>query len=114
MIQIVPYATFRNPAHFVDPDSFHPERFLPKDHPLYDQRFANDDLQTLRPFSYGQRDCIGKNLAYAEMRVIMAKFIFLYDYELLPGQDDWMDRMRCFLVWEKDSLNIKVTPARAV
>lgn len=59
-----------------------------------------------KPFSYGARDCIGKNLAYAELRVILSHILFKFDFELKPGQSDWHEKQASFLVWDKDPLNI--------
>lgn len=47
-------ATLRSSKNFVDPDSFHPERWLG------DPRFSNDDKNAFHPFSYGPRNCLGK------------------------------------------------------
>lgn len=48
------WAMYRDPANFTLPDSFIPERFLG------DDRFANDQKEVFKPFSYGPRDCLGK------------------------------------------------------
>lgn len=71
-------------------------------------------LQTLigcekDPFSFGIRDCLGKNLAYSELRVAIARLLFRFDYELAPGQEDWMDKSRVLVVWEKGPLKVKLT-----
>ena len=55
-------------------------------------------MAVFRPFSTGPRDCIGKNLAYAEMRMIVSKLLYKFDFEVLPGQDGWMDQQRSFIV----------------
>ena len=48
-----------SPASWVDPQQFHPERFLASTHPLYDQRFDQDVKEAFMPFSMGPRNCIG-------------------------------------------------------
>lgn len=68
--------------------------------------FANDNKACFRPFSYGMRDCLGKNLAYSEMRVAVARILYRFDYELVRGQDDWVDRQPVFVVWEKPALQV--------
>lgn len=65
----------------------------------------------MRPFSAGPRDCIGKNLAYAEMRVVVALLLWHFDLEALPGQDDWIAKQKVYnSVWAKGPLMIKWTP----
>ncbi|KAL6882176.1 cytochrome P450 [Trichoderma longibrachiatum] len=99
-------ATYHNPKHWAEADSYLPERWLPKSHPLYDDKFKDDNRATFKPFSYGPRDCLGKNLAYSEMRLILARLLFGFDFELVPGQEGWHDALRTFLVWERMPLNI--------
>ncbi|KAL5611271.1 hypothetical protein FOBRF1_007388 [Fusarium oxysporum] len=48
------WALNRDPNNFTDPETFIPERWLG------DPRFANDKTDSLQPFSYGPRNCIGK------------------------------------------------------
>ena len=38
-------------------------------------------------FSAGTRDCIGKNFAWQEARVMLAHFVDAFDFELAPGCD---------------------------
>lgn len=99
-------STFRNPANFADPDNFRPERWLPPSHPLYDSIFANDNHDAFRPFSFGTRDCIGKNLAYSELRVIICRLLYRFDFALAPGQEDWLERARVFIVWDKPEIRV--------
>lgn len=99
-------STFRNPANFADPDSFRPERWLPASHPQYDAVFAHDNHDSFRPFSFGTRDCIGKNLAYAELRLTVCRLLYRFDYALEPGQEGWSDQSRVFVVWEKPELRV--------
>ncbi|KAF5867749.1 putative benzoate 4-monooxygenase cytochrome p450 protein [Botrytis fragariae] len=109
IIHVYPWATFRNPNNFTDPDSFRPERWLLPTHPHYDARYAKDNLACVKPFSHGPRDCIGKNLAYNEMRLLISRLLFRFDYELLPGQETWHDNQRAFLLWDKQPLKVRFT-----
>ncbi|KAG5748101.1 hypothetical protein H9Q70_009229 [Fusarium xylarioides] len=106
VVTVYQWATFRNPINFADPDSFRPERWLPKTHALYNEKYADDNRAVFKPFSYGARDCIGKNLAYTELRVILCHVLFKFDFELKPGQSDWHEKQTSFLVWDKDPLHI--------
>lgn len=101
------YATFRNPDHFHLPDQFIPERWLSPSHPRYDSRFANDNKAVFKPFSHGSRDCIGKNLAYTEMRLLAARVLRRYDV-VVEGQSDWLSKQRTFTLWEKGPLDVQL------
>lgn len=61
----------------------------------------------MKPFSFGSRDCIGKNLAQSEMRYIVARLIYRFDFSLPFAQDKWHDSMRSFLLWEKAPLQVQ-------
>ena len=37
------------------------------------------------PFSIGPRGCIGKGVAYLELRLALARTLFLYDMRVAPG-----------------------------
>lgn len=103
------WAVYREAAYFQEPDSFIPERWLPASHPDHDKKYDSDNKAVFHPFSHGPRNCIGKNLAYAELRMVLARFLYRFDYELLPGQDDWHSSQRTFIVWEKPPLMVKLT-----
>ncbi|KAH7036349.1 cytochrome P450 [Macrophomina phaseolina] len=87
--------------------SFIPERWLES---AKDSEFRNDDKAAIQPFSYGPRSCIGKNMAYAEMRMVLAKLLLNFNFEMLPGQDDWWVKQGTYLVWEKLPLQVKLHP----
>ncbi|KAG8162699.1 hypothetical protein KVR01_007177 [Diaporthe batatas] len=91
--------------NFSDPFAFKPERFLDP------EQFPDDKLDAAQPFSTGPRDCIGKNLAYAEMRTILARLLFNFDMELADPEVDWLDQ-RVYFLWTKQALNVRLTPVR--
>ncbi|TLD33744.1 hypothetical protein PspLS_00227 [Pyricularia sp. CBS 133598] len=84
---------------------FHPERWLDLEP---GSEFENDDRAASQPFSAGQRVCIGRSMAYAEMRLTMAKFIFHFDMELANPELDWWNKQGTYLVWEKIPLMIQL------
>ena len=51
------------------------------------------------------------SLAYAEMRLILARIIFSFDMQLVDDEDDWMDQ-EIYLLWKKRPLNVYLTPVR--
>lgn len=56
----------------------------------------------------GPRNCIGKNLAYNEMRSVMARMLWHFDMELLPESDGWVNQ-NVFMMWEKPPLKVKLS-----
>lgn len=58
-------------SNFHDPYTFKPERWLDPD--------TKDSLGVSKPFSYGPRDCVGKNLADMEMRLYIAHLVWNFD-----------------------------------
>ncbi|KAG4417565.1 hypothetical protein IFR04_009295 [Cadophora malorum] len=79
-VAVSPWASTRSSLNFYLPDSFHPERWLGED-----PRFKNDHLDASLPFGTGPRVCIGRNLAYMEMRLITAHILWNFDLELDIG-----------------------------
>jgi aspirochlorine biosynthesis cytochrome P450 monooxygenase len=72
--------------------------------------YAADKLSAVQAFSFGPRNCLGKNLAYSEMRLIAARFLWEFDVELLPESRDWIARQKVFNLWDKIPLMVKVHP----
>ncbi|KAF2184175.1 hypothetical protein K469DRAFT_580874, partial [Zopfia rhizophila CBS 207.26] len=58
------------------------------------------------PFSVGSRDCLGKNMAYHEMRLIMTRVLHTTRLQLCPESNDWVDQ-ECYTLWEKKPLMCK-------
>lgn len=52
------------------------------------------------------------SLAYAEMRLIVAKLLFNFDLELVDKETDWLEGQKVFTLWEKPALMVKLHPVR--
>ncbi|KAF4986774.1 hypothetical protein FGRMN_10681 [Fusarium graminum] len=85
------------------PFEYHPERFLG------DQQFSSDRLGASEPFSIGPRSCIGRNLAYAQSRLILARILLCFDMELSKGNWAWMDQKH-HIIWDKPPLVVSMKP----
>ncbi|KAJ5156583.1 hypothetical protein N7492_009386 [Penicillium capsulatum] len=94
------YASYRSPSNFAWPDEFIPERWLGND-----PRFEHDRRDVLQPFSLGPRNCLGKNLAYSEMRLVICKLLYNFDLTLQPESDNWTDQ-KVYFLWDKPSLMV--------
>ena len=102
------FAAYRNPKNFHSPDSFIPERWLGED-----EKSSKDNKQVLQPFSLGPRGCLGKNMAYHEIRLILAKMLWHFDLTLCPQSERWADQ-KVYSLWEKQPLMCRLTPRREV
>lgn len=79
---------------------------------LGDEEFEEDNRKMVQPFSVGPRNCIGRNLAMAEMRVLVARLVWGFDMELVEESKGWgiPGRQRIFLVYEKPPLMVRLKP----
>lgn len=50
------------------------------------------------------------SLAYVEMRLILARLIWNFDMSLCDDSRDWISKQRVFILWEKNPLNVYLTP----
>ena len=80
------FAQARSPHYFRDSLKYRPQRWLPSSHPLYDPNFAKDDLRGLFPFSIGPRMCPGREVAWMEGRLYIAKVLWTFEVFKVPGQ----------------------------
>ncbi|OQE43268.1 hypothetical protein PENCOP_c003G06155 [Penicillium coprophilum] len=103
IVSVPQLAAFHSSSNFTDPESFIPERFLG------DPRFSDDSQNVLQPFSVGPRNCIGRNLANAEMRLILTRVLFNFDMELDVRSENW-EKQDSYLLWDKSSLFVKLNP----
>jgi cytochrome P450 len=52
-------------------------------------------------------------LAWAELRITMAKLLWHFDFELASPDDDWWNKQRTYLIWERIPLMVKLKPRTA-
>lgn len=49
------------------------------------------------------------SLAYAEMRLILAKVLWNFDLELVDKKHNWLGTQKVYSLWEKSALMVKMT-----
>ena len=83
-----------------------PERWLG------DKEFEEDNRKMVQLFSVGPRNCIGRNLAMAELRVLVARLVWGFDMEVVEESKGWgiLRRQRVFLVYEKPPMLVRLRP----
>ncbi|KAL8687368.1 MAG: hypothetical protein Q9218_006439 [Villophora microphyllina] len=74
----------RSPKYFHNPSSFVPERWLPAhQRPAPYQR---DRLTASRPFSVGFHVCLGQRLAWVELRLVVCRLLWMFDFVEEAGE----------------------------
>ncbi|KAF2639182.1 pisatin demethylase [Massarina eburnea CBS 473.64] len=111
------WAASHSPNNFTDPDSFIPERFLESAGAEEKSRYAGDIRKAAQPFSLGPRGCIGRNLTYVELRLILGALLWNFDLEFADGAPLWHPQdefkgLRAYNTWEKSPLMVKLTDIR--
>ncbi|KAL9125918.1 MAG: hypothetical protein Q9217_004953 [Psora testacea] len=106
------FSSYRDPKNFYRSDDFLPDRWLPESRDK--APFRGDKRACLQPFSFGPRNCLGKNLARAEMRLIMARLLWRYDVALVEGGGEWQSQKehKVFGFWVKPPLMCEISPAK--
>ncbi|KAF1998245.1 cytochrome P450 [Amniculicola lignicola CBS 123094] len=97
------FATYRSAKNFVNPNRFAPERWLPEGA----EEYQDDVKAAFQPFQLGPRGCIGKNLAYFEIKSTIARLVWNFDMEICEESKSWIQQ-KVFLVWEKGPLWVKL------
>ncbi|OJA16411.1 hypothetical protein AZE42_05499 [Rhizopogon vesiculosus] len=116
------YSIHRDPRNFSPfPEAFWPERWLPAD-----QRasFASSDSKGLDklpfvhntnafvPFSFGPSNCVGKKLAYLEMRTVVCVMMHRLNFSFAEGyeQESWERDLKDYFVSTKGRLQVVLSP----
>lgn len=73
------YGLHHSPALWHEPETFDPDRFA-KSRKKERHSFA------FLPFGGGPRFCVGRQFALMEMKMVLAKMVMRYDFDLLPDQ----------------------------
>jgi len=105
-VYVAQHASNHSTRNFTDPEYYVPERWLGG------EKYKDDVREVVNPFSFGPRNCLGKNLAYAEMRLILAKVLFSFDLELVDKGQEWMEGQRVYTLWDKPSLFVRAHPVK--
>jgi cytochrome P450 len=100
-------SAFHSERNFYRAKEFIPERWLPESTNDPSSPFYNDRREVHKPFSFGPRDCIGRNLAYHEMRLIMARLLWNFDLALDEQSKNWHEQ-KILALWERPPLMVFV------
>ncbi|KAF1964787.1 benzoate 4-monooxygenase cytochrome P450 [Bimuria novae-zelandiae CBS 107.79] len=93
------FSSNRQNHNFHLPNTFLPERFLDSD--------STDNLASSQPFLTGRHTCIGKKLAWAELRLTLARLLYAFDVSLADDGDRWdWGQQNTYILWDKRPLNV--------
>ncbi|KAJ7056673.1 cytochrome P450 [Mycena amicta] len=112
------YSLHHDPRYFSPlPDSFVPERWLSPAHQrqLEPQVFCENEVinntAAFIPFSIGPANCVGRNLAYQEMRMVVCSMMSKFEMRFEDGFDvsSWEDSLLDYFVVQRGRLPIVLT-----
>ncbi|KAL2786718.1 cytochrome P450 [Aspergillus keveii] len=99
VVKVSPWAATHYNANFHQPYDFIPERWLDPE--------CRDDKPASQPFLLGSRGCLGSNLAQLELRLILAKLLWEFDFVLKDKDLDWLKDNKSYGFWEKTPLSVQ-------
>jgi cytochrome P450 len=107
MVLVNAWAIARSPDYWVEPDMFHPERFVG------DTRdFKGNDFDFI-PFGTGRRICPGMGFGLANIELGLASLLFYFDWSLpegiIPSELDMTETMEV-TARRKADLLLSATP----
>ncbi|KAL1734679.1 cytochrome P450 [Schizophyllum commune] len=117
------YTLFRDWCNFSPlPDSFVPERWLSEEDRIrLEPDIFTKSLEPFNlnraafiPFSHGPANCVGKQLAYMEMRMLLCAILRRFDLRFADGWDpkEWEDGLQGFFVMVKGKMPVVVSERR--
>ncbi|KIK41727.1 hypothetical protein CY34DRAFT_24266 [Suillus luteus UH-Slu-Lm8-n1] len=115
------YSLHRDPRNFSpSPDTFWPERWLKPEEraalPSFDAKLPIvHNTKAFVPFSFGPMHCVGKQLAYQELRMVVCAMIHRLNFSFAPGYDpeSWERDLKDYFVAMKGRLEVVLSPRNA-
>ncbi|KAH8670855.1 cytochrome P450 [Xylariales sp. PMI_506] len=98
------FVVARSPQYWRQAKEFLPERWIGEG--------FGDRREASQPFSLGPRNCIGMNLAYLEMRIVLAKMAFVYDWEPIDRDVDLWKDSRAYTMWKTPTIRARFHPPK--
>ncbi|KAE9376744.1 cytochrome P450 ClCP1 [Stipitochalara longipes BDJ] len=105
VVSVNSWGASRSSTNFVRPNEFIPERWMGA------PEFKDDKRKVVQPFSVGPRNCLGQNLAWLEIKIILARVIYNFDLELCEESRGWMERQKFYIVAERSELMVRLKTA---
>jgi len=95
-VAVSSYTLYHDPQYFPDPYAFRPERWLQPEHTsdssaseIEASQEQQEAFSAMRhafiPFLIGDRNCVGKSMAYMEISLVLARTIWCFDFTRASG-----------------------------
>ncbi|KAJ0107668.1 hypothetical protein J7T55_010274 [Diaporthe amygdali] len=98
----------RDQKNFWDANSFIPDRWMETN-----EGVAAHNAKAWAPFGFGSTSCIGKNLAYMEMRAVLAQFIVRFNFAITPADDrEFLESVRDQFVVSAGAMKLQIAPRK--
>ena len=109
-VSVCMWASTHSERNFEDPYTFNPDRYLNREK-------TTDKWGASNAFSMGPRGCIGRNLSYMEMRLIIGKLLWHNDVRFDGPNEPWNPEgdhknMVVYNNWMKPGLKVKLSPRK--
>jgi len=119
-VNVSPFSIHRNAEYYNSPLRYKPERWLSKEQSLGGA--SKSDVEKAHaafcPFSVGPRACIGRNMAYMEMTLTMARILFGFDIDLAaiegPSEEGRLWPIADCFIAKKDGPMVKFSERKFV
>ncbi|KAH9902238.1 benzoate 4-monooxygenase cytochrome P450 [Xylariomycetidae sp. FL2044] len=85
IVSTSPWSDGRNEEVYGDPAVFRPERWIATEDAGVTTEMVAKIRSNLRPFRSGPGNCAGKNIAMAEIMLVVAKTLLRFDFRKTPG-----------------------------
>jgi cytochrome P450 len=106
------YSIHRAARYFHNPEAFLPERWFSSKGDANTPGPAREhNVAAFMPFSYGPTNCVGKNLALMQMRVVICWVFRRFRFSKAPGVDyeAWEGQIRDWYVVHHEPLVVSVS-----
>ncbi|OLN89765.1 Averantin hydroxylase [Colletotrichum chlorophyti] len=104
------HVTSRDERWFNKSKEFHPERWLPSDHPHHDKLYEGDMKEASKPFGIGTRSCIGIHLSYMEVRICIAKLAWNFNWTQANPREDFVRDAKLLGLWKPAPFHVRYEP----
>ncbi|KAL8756901.1 MAG: hypothetical protein Q9184_004351 [Pyrenodesmia sp. 2 TL-2023] len=100
------FAVNRSRALFANLDRFVPERWLPKGQ--RPAEYDNDHLSASKPFSIGSHSCMGRPLARVELRLVVTRMLWAFDFADEASERVEFDDFPVIMLIQKLPMKVRV------
>ncbi len=105
------FAFAHSERYWHEPRSYRPQRWLAPEDLHYDTAYDRDEKKGFHPFNQGPRMCPGREVSWMQTRLFIAKVLWTFDLEMVPGQDvDWERDFRLWAMWQKPEVFVRFVP----